>query len=253
MIKDIILSFKDNLKQKSTNPFFGTLIIVWIIHNWEFIYNVFNFEKGKTLAQKIEYLKLFLEPIPFIKNLGVCVLITFIVLIVTFLLLNLSRLIKNISEKKLTPWIYKISDKNSIVLKSDYDLMKNERDLLSQKLEEERDSKLKLRTEINKLEERLGKNIDGEDLKMEFNYESEIDHILNEIKQNEKNLKDFNTLIDKIHNDELIEYPVFKDLLNFLLRYDVLKLKSKATNRDYRKYEFTSFGNQIKSEFLKRK
>jgi hypothetical protein len=253
MIKDIILSFKDNLKQKSTNPFFGTLIIVWIIHNWEFIYNIFNFEKDKTLAQRIEYLKLFLEPIPFFKNLGACILITFIVLIATFLLLNLSRLIKNISEKKITPWIYKISDKSSIVLKNDFDVMKKERDFLSQKLEEERDSKLKLRTEINKLEERLGKNIDGENPRPELNYESEVDHILNEIKQNEKNINAFNSFIDKINNDESIEYPILKDLLNFLLRYDVLKLKSKGANSDFRKYVFTSFGNQIKNEFLKRR
>ena len=253
MIKDIILSFKENLKQKSTNPFFGTLIIVWIIHNWEFIYNVFNFEKEKTFDQKIDYLKLFLEPIPFIKNLGVCILITFIVLAITFILLNLSRLIKNISEKKLTPWIYKISDKNSIVLKSDYDILKNERDFLSQKLEEERDSKLKLRTEINKLEERLGENIDEENNKTEFKYESEIDYIISEIKQNEKNLNAFNSFIDKINNDDYIEYNIFKNLLNFLLRYDVLKLKSKGANSDFRKYVFTPFGNQIKNEFLKRK
>jgi len=253
MIKDIILSFKENLKQKSTNPFFGTLIIVWIIHNWEFIYNVFNFEKEKTLSEKIEYLRLFLEPTPFIKNLAICILITFLVLIVTFILLNLSRLIKNVSEKKVTPWVYKISDKNSVVLKSDYDIIKTERDFLSQKLEEERDSKLKLRTEITKLEERLGESIEGDDSKTEFNYESEADHIINEIKQNEKNLNAFNSFIDKINNDEYIEYPVFKNLLNFLLRYDVLKLKQKGASADYRKYTFTSFGNQIKNEFLKRK
>ncbi|WP_233900523.1 hypothetical protein [Tenacibaculum piscium] len=253
MIKDIILSFKENLKQKSTNPFFGTLIIVWIIHNWEFIFNIFNFEKEKNLAQRIEYLKLFLEPIPFIKNLGFCILITIIVLIITLILLNLSRLIKNISEKKVTPWVYKISDKNSVVLKSDYDILKNERDFLSEKIEEERDSKLKLRNEINKLEEKLGGNINKHNTKTEFKYESEIDHILNEIKTNEKNLNAFNSFIDKINNDDYIEYSIFKDFLNFLLRYDVMKLKSKGVNSDLRKYVLTSFGSQIKNEFLKSK
>lgn len=48
----IFESFVDNIKQKTTNPFFGTLILVWLVRNWELIYTLFNFDKDWLLSDK---------------------------------------------------------------------------------------------------------------------------------------------------------------------------------------------------------
>lgn len=45
-------SFKDKLK----NPFYGTLFIIWIIRNREFIYNVFFHEK-LTSDEQLEIIR----------------------------------------------------------------------------------------------------------------------------------------------------------------------------------------------------
>lgn len=152
MIQDFMSSFKENIKQKTTNPFFGTLIIVWLIDNWELIYTVFNFEEGKKLQEKIDFISKYLAPSPFLQNLGMCIIISLFILTITYLLLNISRLIVNLYEKQLTPWIYKITDTNSIVLKEDYLFIKSERDELLQKYDNEREQKLKLQNEIDRLE-----------------------------------------------------------------------------------------------------
>jgi len=258
MIKDIILSFKENLKQKSTNPFFGTLILVWVIHNWKFIYTAFNLEQFSTFEEKIAYLESLLNTGPFIRNLLVCIIITFLVIISSYLLINISRLIINLFDKKLTPWVYKITDKSSIVLKSDHIILRSERDTLVKKIEDERDAKLRYRSEIEKLEERLQSNNsdDQEELKIENLDEKEkvsnskLEKIVNkiEVDENLKNL--FKELINHIYNDEFFEITdKNKQKVNYLLRNDVIQLKAKHHNNvNFRKYEMLSLGMEIKNQ-----
>lgn len=58
---EIINSFFTNIKDKLTNPFFGTLILVLIIHHWELWYSVFNFDTDCTLEDKIRIIKTYAE------------------------------------------------------------------------------------------------------------------------------------------------------------------------------------------------
>lgn len=53
MIEDLFVSFKENIKGKTTNPFFGTLILVWIFHNWRLIYSIFNFDTSSNLDTSV--------------------------------------------------------------------------------------------------------------------------------------------------------------------------------------------------------
>ena len=117
MIKDFLISFRDNFKEKTRNPFLGTYLIVWIIRNWELIYTLFNFDENFKLQDKIDFIKTYYSEQSFIGNLLTSVLWAFGLLILTYLLLSISRLITNFSEKQITPWIYKITDSKSIVLK----------------------------------------------------------------------------------------------------------------------------------------
>lgn len=259
MIKDIILSFKENIKQKTNNPFFGTLILVWIIHNWELIYTFFNFEPTKNLKDKIDYLSNHLSSIPFVKNLLFCVGITFAVLIASYVLINVSRLIINLFEKKLTPLVYKITDKSSVVLKEDYQLLQVERNRFFSKLEEEKIAKLKAQGEVTKLEEKISellasKNITIEDVIDSNNNNLTYDNsrLMSIVLANENKRKVLERLIDTSNNDDWFE--VTKDNIkdvNYFLRTDIIQITNKHDNNtNYRKYSFTDFGNNFKRDYI---
>jgi hypothetical protein len=155
MIKDFLISFKDNFNEKTRNPFLGTYLIVWLIRNWELVYSLFNFNKNQNLEDKVKFIKTYYENNEFLYNLWVNTYWAFGLLTVTYILLNLSRLITNFSEKKLTPWIYKITDSKSIVTKDVYDNLIVENNRLEQKVEKERESKNRLQIEITKLEQKI--------------------------------------------------------------------------------------------------
>lgn len=153
MIKDIFLSFKDNFQEKTSNPFLGTYLLVWIIRNWELVYTLLNFDEEQKLQHKVAFVKHYYERYDFVINLFENTLWAFGLLILTYLLLNLSRLIINFSEKQLTPWVYKITDSKSIVLKEVYDKIKTEKYELEERLDKEREAKSNLDAKIKKLEE----------------------------------------------------------------------------------------------------
>ncbi|RYY88351.1 MAG: hypothetical protein EOO15_09255 [Chitinophagaceae bacterium] len=152
MIKDLIVSFKDNFKDKTSNPFLGTYVLVWLLRNWEVVYTLVNFDKGLKLVEKVAYLKSFFTKQTFIENLLTNIFWTFLVLILTYVLINLSRLIVNFSEKQVAPFVYKISDSKSIVLKEVYLTLRAERDELEVKLDKEREMRIKLESRIASLE-----------------------------------------------------------------------------------------------------
>jgi hypothetical protein len=155
MIKDIFLSFRDNFKEKTTNPFLGTYIIIWITRNWDLVYSLFNFDKKHDLEYKIAFIKKHYEINSFLEGILWNIGWTFCVIIITYLLLNISRAIINLYEKQLKPWIYKLTDSKSIVLKTTYERVRNERDELQVRLDRERESKSKLEIRIKNLEEEI--------------------------------------------------------------------------------------------------
>ncbi|WP_273566791.1 hypothetical protein [Maribacter halichondriae] len=155
MIKDLIVSFSDNFKEKTRNPFLGTYVLIWILRNWELVYSLFNFDNSYKLENKVAFIKKYYETNSFSEgvfwNLGW----TFLVLTITYVVLNISRVIINISEKQLKPWVYKKTDSKSIVLKSDHEQVRSTRDSLQLRLDRERDSKSKLESIIKDLEEQI--------------------------------------------------------------------------------------------------
>ncbi|NHM04803.1 hypothetical protein [Flavobacterium celericrescens] len=155
MVKDFLISFSDNFKEKTKNPFLGTYLLVWIIRNWELIYTLFNFDSDCNLNDKKKFIFNYYKNNDFITNLLTNILWAFGLLILTYLLLNLSRFIVNLSEKQLTPWIYKITDSKSIVLKTEYERIRAESDDLQIRLDKERESKSRLEARIKGLEEEI--------------------------------------------------------------------------------------------------
>lgn len=154
MIKDFFISFKENIKQKTANPFFGTLIIVWIFHNWKLVFSIFYFDDSFNYEKKIAFISNYFEQETFVANLSKCVGISFVMIVASYTLINVSRFIINLFEKRVTPWIYELTDTKSVVLKSDYELLKNENRRLEKKIEEERDLRIKTQKENEELEKK---------------------------------------------------------------------------------------------------
>jgi hypothetical protein len=138
MIKDFLISFTDNFKEKTKNPFLGTYLL----------YTLFNFDEDCNLEDKKAFITNYYDKNDFINNLFTNTLWTFGLLILTYALLNLSRVIVNLSEKQLTPWVYQVTDSKSIVLKTEYDRIRTENDDLQFRLDKERESKSRLETRI---------------------------------------------------------------------------------------------------------
>lgn len=257
MIKDFLLSFGDNIKQKTTNPFLGTLIIVWSVDNWEFIYTIFNFEKGILLKDKLIFISKYLEPKPFLTNLGICILSSIGVLISTYFLLNLSRLIINFYEKKVTPLIYKITDKNSIILRTEYLIIKKERDDLLKKYDLEREQIIKLQNEIERLEQKIVKLQEVQKSKEKetsvVNEQQDYSQILRNIiiDLTEKNILNiFDKLEDFVNNKRHIRFSdEHQKSVNYLLKLGLFRVVDNNTNGSL--YEFTDLGIDVKNILMK--
>lgn len=254
MVKELLLSFKDNLKSKTTNPFYGTLIIVWIIHNWELIYTFFYFEPSLTFDDRVSFLQEYLNPSPFLNNLINCIFISFAVLVVSFFLLNLSRLITNFYEKRITPWIYKITDSNSVVLKSDFELLKKDRDNISDKLNLEREQKLKYQGEIEILE----KVIAAEKLQLRPDFRKDIDNdkVVNIISllKTKNLLPFFENFQDVINNrtfisDSNIE-SMAKDKINNLMKFELISVSEVNNREKTKRFELTDLGKKVKQQII---
>lgn len=163
MLTEIFTSVRDNFKQKTTNPFFGTLVLIWLAKNWRLVYAVFTFESTYKLEQRIQFIETYYQQVSFSRNLLICVFLTIFSLVISYLLLNFSRLIINFYEKKITPWIYQITDKNSVVLKRDFDKLQGENDRLSEKYESEKKRRIILATENEELEKKYWELIEKMD------------------------------------------------------------------------------------------
>jgi hypothetical protein len=155
MLKDVLLSFRDNFKEKTTNPFLGTYALVWLIRNWELVYTLFNFDSDYKLDQKVLFVKNYYSNCTVWGELWQNTWITFVILLFSYLLINLSRFIVNLSEKQLKPYIYKITDSKSIVLKSDFERVKNERDEFQDRIDNQRSKIGRLDTKIKALEQQI--------------------------------------------------------------------------------------------------
>jgi len=236
MIKDIFDSFKDNLKERTTNPFLGTFVIVWVVKNWRVVYSLFYFDKEFKLQQRLDYIASYFNGHSFVGNLFTTALYTLLVLLITYNLLTISRLLVNLYDKIVTPMIYRITDKSSVVLKSDYNDLITVIASLEAKLEDERQSKSRVQEERDLLDKRLA----------EF------------IASANSNEKEFEAIVDKIadineisHIDNYFKYIYARvwlskgtELSNLLLKEELIEVENINDN-DQVAYKFTDKGRSF--------
>ena len=155
MVKDTLNSVLDNFKERTTNPFLGTLIVVWTLKNWKLIYSLFYFDNSLKLDDRLGKITAYFEEQSFLLNMGSAILMTLGVLILTYILISVSRLITEAYERIVVPVISKWTDKGSVVLKADFIALKEVVKQLEVRLEEERLAKVAAQNERDQADERI--------------------------------------------------------------------------------------------------
>lgn len=156
MVKDTLNSIFDNVKERTTNPFLGTLIVVWSIKNWRLIYSLLYFDPKLTLDQRLDKISNHFDGQSFIWNMLITVAITIVVLLSTYIMLGISRLLTDFYDNVILPKSADLTSKGSaVVLKVDHLKLKEENKLLEARLEEERLAKVGAQSERDAIDQKL--------------------------------------------------------------------------------------------------
>lgn len=131
-------SFFQNIKDKLTNPFFGTLIIVFILHHPQFWYSLFNFDDGVNLQQKIIYLREIGSREFSIGEILKDILCAIFFVVIGYLIVLATRTLSMWIEFRLMPMITKKIVSENLVMRTEYDEVVKERNEYSEKYEEQR-------------------------------------------------------------------------------------------------------------------
>src|SRR5690554_5017322 len=135
---EVINSFFSNIKDKLTNPFFGTLIIVLLIDHWELWYAIFNFDDVYTLNDKVIFIQNYIISnitlLSFLWDIAQTILYMF----TGYLIIVATRALVLWIEFYLMPLITgRIVNKN-VVRKEEYDDAVREREEYFDQYEEQR-------------------------------------------------------------------------------------------------------------------
>lgn len=135
---EVINSFFNNVKDKLTNPYFGTLILVLLFHHWELLYIIFNFDDNITLDIKLNSIKEYISINISFQDLMWDALWALILMLTGYLIIVITRSIVLWVEFWLMPFITgKIINKN-VVKKDEYDKVVKEREEYFDQYEEQR-------------------------------------------------------------------------------------------------------------------
>lgn len=213
-------SFIENYKGKIRNPFFGTLISVWIVRNWIVLYAVFTFDKEYTMADKIAFIQSYFAKQIFWAQWLNNILIVFGILLLTYILFGFSRFLTDgyykIVEKKIVNFL----DKNAVFTKIDKTNLDKAIVNLNESIEKLRNTNDKLEIRNTLLETRSEEQLQSsarvvEDLEIknsalqdELNCESAQKLLAENVSEY------FNNIIEKMPKDIEKEFEAFIDNQN---------------------------------------
>ncbi|MRX66957.1 hypothetical protein SAMN06265349_102887 [Flavobacterium resistens] len=128
MSNDYISSFFDNIKDKTTNPFFGTLIFVWLVRNWDLVYTIFNFDSDCTLLDKKDFIRNYYAEKVAWQEIGYNIIIAFGVMLLSYGLIIISRLVVNVTNHNIIPRMNEKTVSKLVVNKNRFETVKKTRD-----------------------------------------------------------------------------------------------------------------------------
>jgi hypothetical protein len=242
---EVVNSVIDNFRTKTTNPFFGTLIVVWMFHNWRLVYKVFNFDRNTKVDTKIDFIKDYLDGWGFIWNLLLCVAIAFGVLVITYLFLGLSRYISEKYEEIALPWIHSLNGDSKIVSRRKYLDLEEDWRGIKKSYETEKELRLKAEAEKNELKNKMNssfKEIERTSLESSLKRdEDKINAFMSEISSDKERKSSFRYL-ELIKNGEPIIGNV---IIAKLLKYGLIDRKKDEKGAVYSDfYILTGFGDR---------
>ncbi len=138
MILDSVSSFIENMKSKVSNPFFGTLIAVWIVRNWNLVYGIFIFDEDCMMNDKFEFVKNHFKDKNIYDELWTNISTTFVLILLGYILLIISRFLANFVEHRITPNINKIAASKlvankDVLIELENQLLKKTNDLINER------------------------------------------------------------------------------------------------------------------------
>ena len=152
---EIINSFFSNIKEKMTNPFFGTLILVLIFHHWELIYTLFNFNEDLTLDIKLTFIKTYISDNITFDNFLWDAFWALIFMFLGYFIIVLTRGIVLWMEYWLMPFITEKIINKKVVLKDTYDSVVKQRDNYYSLFEEIKIKKQEFSSEIDRQKKQI--------------------------------------------------------------------------------------------------
>ncbi|MDX9882347.1 MAG: hypothetical protein RBS73_09795 [Prolixibacteraceae bacterium] len=255
MVYEVLLSTKKSIGDKIKSPFFGTLIIVFLIHNWRLLYAPFHFPDNYSLEEKIKYISAFLDGWSLLYKLGTSILWTMLALVLSYFLLALSRYLHNLYRNRLIPYINSISSFNENVPKEYYENVVKDRDQFIEWHEKLKLSKIELEKEI----EDVRRNYDSKVVDFN-NLNSRMAEIRIELGKKEKELDAELKKTKKIEyvDSKHIDINIFEIFLNNILYWQNRDEVEKRKIYELFKLAFTSqlwdkkilFGNDILNELI---
>jgi len=231
---EIINSFFSNIKDKLTNPFFGTLILVLIINHWELWFTIFNFDSDCTLVDKITIIRNYT-----LKNLTILKFIwdvtqAVIFMILGYLIIVLTRSLVIWVEFSLMPFITgKIVSKN-VVQKNVYDDVVIEREKYFDQYEEQRKN---VRLFSKTIDEQIQQiKVKDSNLLEQSNIISETVKELDLIKSN----------LENTENKSKVQLQEINELKN---SNETLQKENDLKNRELNEYENLFFSTESNEFF----
>lgn len=256
MFKDTFISVKDNIVKKVTNPFLSTFVGVWIVRNWEFVYSIFFFDDSYSLEMRLTEIESYFADYS-IWDVAITILITFGILIATFILLSVSRLIVNFFDKTVTPWTYKITDIGSVVLKESYQTLESEISRLENRYQKEKETRLVLREENERLEKRIGELLSNDTPELSDNDDWILEEedlnkirtskIIDKLKELHKETEILEVLTN-IKNGEKLSRQ--NEVVRNLIKFSLIRIDARYRNKELFSYLVTDLGNNVIKAYL---
>lgn len=135
---DFLNSFFQNVKDKLTSPFFGTLGFIFIIHHWEFWYTLFNFDQDCTRPEKIAILSSLGNKEFGTRNIVYDIVTAIFIMLIGYGIVMATRTLSLAVDFRFMPWITGKIINSKVVERSVHEKVVQERDEYSEKYEEQR-------------------------------------------------------------------------------------------------------------------
>lgn len=231
---DKITSVFENYNTKIKNPLFGTIISVWLIHNWRIPYALFNFDKECTLQDKINFIADYFGKQNFWEELFNIIGYSFLVLIFSFALMAISR--------ALTDFYYKIVEPFIIIRIDSKEVFTNEKKLELEinikKIEENLNSKREELTRVENINQSI--TIQRDNLRDEMNsLQSSTSSTIEQLNLNVERYDNFKNTIDHLYSKfEKIIFDSLDEKKNTLNKLATRKLKENHKINIYEEIQF---------------